>query len=140
MLLCRCPNCQTRIFFVSMIIREKATCPVCKKNFSLGSTQADEIPKAGFLDQIFEKIPIMDVGSREKELVFTEEDLAFLGEIFLLHIMAVDRWQELSREELNRISDHIKELIKILEESDQDSDLAKLKFNILNAFIRNFYD
>jgi len=98
------------------------------------------IPERGIFDRIIERLPLMDIGSREKELLLTEEDLAFLGEIFLLHILSVERWQKLSLEELRCISDRMKALIQILDEHDHDSNLLRLEFDILNAFIKNFYD
>jgi hypothetical protein len=140
MILCKCPNCHAKLWLLSKTIRRRTTCPACKKNFSLTDAKMIEISKKDFANQIFEKIPLLDIGTREKELTLTEEDLTFLGEMFLLHIIAVDHWQELNHNELDRIKERMRDLIEILDRHNLDSNLTRLEFNLLNAFIRNFYD
>lgn len=140
MILYRCPNCQTRIWLFTKTIRKGAACPVCKENFYPSDTNTEQLSPKKVLDKIFADLPLLDLGSREREVVLDEEDLIFLGEMFLDLIMDVDQWQGLTRQELNRISERMKESIKILEAHDQDSKLARLEFDLLNAFIRNFYD
>ena len=140
MILYRCPNCKTRIWYIAKTIRKRATCPVCKENFYPSDTNEERISPKKALGQIFADLPLLDLGSREREVVLNEEDLIFLGEMFLDLIMDLDQWQGLTRQELNLVSERLKESIEILEAHDQDSKLARLEFNLLNAFIRNFYD
>ncbi|MGA1792275.1 MAG: hypothetical protein ACMUIM_12370, partial [bacterium] len=107
MILYRCPNCRTRIWYFTKTIRKRATCPVCKESFCPSETNTEQISSKKMLDQIFADLPLLDLGSRERELVLNEEDLIFLGEMFLDLIMDVDQWQGLTRQELNLISERL---------------------------------
>lgn len=135
-----CPHCESRVWLISERACAHVTCPVCHRNFKLDNALRNQPHEQCSLKGIFERLPLADVGSREKELILTERDFSFLGRAVLTHILTLEEWELSSKNELQAVIDRIGELISLMEERGQDTRIIRLEYDLLNAFVRNFFD
>lgn len=132
-----CQKCRRRVYFVELVEGGDEYCPKCGTRLEPRKARKDL--KKSPLDALLEKLPLTDVGSRERPFYLEEKELLLLGQHLVDSISMMEEWAKRSRQQLEREVQELKRLIAYLEERGRDPLLRKIEFLMLSSFIRNYY-
>ena len=132
-----CAKCRRRIYAVESVASPAEYCPKCGAH--LEPKKVRQVHKKHGLDALLEKLPLTDIGSRERPFYLEEKDLLLLGQHLVDSVSMVSEWAKRTREQLEREAQELKRLISHLEEKGRDPLLRRIEFLMLNSFIRNYF-
>jgi DNA-directed RNA polymerase subunit RPC12/RpoP len=132
-----CSKCRRRVYFVELTEGGAEYCPKCGSRLEPRKVRKDV--KKSPLDVLLEKLPLTDVGSRERPFYLEERELLLLGQHLVDSISMMEEWAKRPRQQLEREAQELKRLIAYLEEKGRDPLLREIEFLMLSSFIRNHY-
>ena len=132
-----CSSCHRQLYVLGREENVVARCPDCGKELTPQETGKPGRERA--MESLLEKLPLTDVGSRERPFYLEEKELLLLGECLMDSILSLGDWVKRSRRQLETEAQEIKRIIAFLEEKGRDPLLRKIEFMMLSSFIRNYH-